>query len=329
VQELVRHQLSSFGDGAWFIDLASVADSTLVPDAVLSGLDLIVDHPRDVRQVLASYLREKQLLLVLDNCEHVVDACAELARALLYLSADLRVLATSREPLGIAGETIWRADPLELPDLTPAVSMDEVARSASGRLFIEHAQAVAHQLMFTDAQALAVARICHILAGIPLALELAAAQLRVFTVQQLADRLEHDSGAVGGGLRVGEPRHRTLRATIDWSHDVLSEPEQVLLRRLSVSPRGWTLQLAEAVCSDDRLMLGDVFELLTRLVDKSLVVAETERTVARYRLLEPVRRYARERLDAAGEAAVYDARFATGHVAALCKPCDTVDSRIN
>ena len=247
---------------------------------------------------------------MLDNCEHLVEACAGLVAQLLRACPHLQVLATSREPLAIDGETAWRVQPLELPDPRLRQSADQLARLAAVRLFIERARAVDHTFELTDDNSAAVVRVCSAVDGIPLGLELAAARTRLLTVDQLVDRLEHDAHILSGTNRDGSPRHRTIRATIDWSHDLLGEREQILLRRLSVFAGGWTLDMAEDVCSGAGINRSDVLDVLAQLVDKSMVLMTARDAVARYRLLEPIRQYASERLEASGEASDYAARHA-------------------
>jgi predicted ATPase/transcriptional regulator with XRE-family HTH domain len=309
-QELVRNNTASYADGSWLVELAGLADPSLVPGEVARAVGLRDFQARHVTNMLTEYLRPKHLLLVLDNCEHLVAACAALVAHLLRTCPYLHVLATSREPLAIAGEITWRVPPLELPDLQRTQSPEQIMRTAAVRLFIERARAVNNTLVLTDDNAPALARICMGVDGIPLALELAAARARVLTVEQLADRLDYDSGVLGGATRAGLPQHRTIRATIDWSHDLLGQQEQVLLRRLSVFAAGWTLHLAEVVCSDGGIERSDVLDLLTQLVDKSMAVVDSRDAVVRYRMLQPIRQYAVELLEASGEARTYRARHA-------------------
>jgi non-specific serine/threonine protein kinase len=314
VQELVRNHVESPADGSWLVELAGLADPTLVPGAIAASLGLCDFQTRNVTHALTEYLRPKQLLLVLDNCEHLVETVAELVAHLLRACPDLHVLATSREPLAIEGEVTWRVPPLELPDLQQPHSLEQITRTAAVRLFVERALAVNNALVLTDDNAPAIARICIGMDGLPLALELAAARARVLTMEQLADRLENDPGVLGGGSnRAGLPQHRTIRATIDWSHDLLGPKEQVLLRRLSVFAGGWTLPMAEVVCAGEGIEPTEVLDLLTLLVDKSMALANAQETESRYRLLEPIRQYARERLEDSGEADTFRAR----HAAAL------------
>jgi predicted ATPase/DNA-binding XRE family transcriptional regulator len=308
--ELVRHQADSFVDGCRLVELAGLTDAALLPGTLAAALGLPDLPTIDAVGVLTDYLRQRHLLLVLDNCEHLLDACAELVAYLLRVCGGLHVLATSREPLAIAGEVVRRVQPLQVPDPRQWRAPELLADSPAVRLFVERARAVNPALGLSADNAPAIARICVGVAGIPLALELAAARTRTLTLEALAERLEHDAGVLAGHSRAGLPRHRTMRATLDWSHAFLGEDEQVLLRRLSVFAGGWALATAERVCAGPGLEVDAVLDVLARLVDRSLVLADARDSVARYRLLEPVRQYAAERLEAAGESAIFQARHA-------------------
>ncbi|MDQ6675227.1 MAG: helix-turn-helix domain-containing protein [Chloroflexota bacterium] len=321
-QELVRNQAATYADGSWLVELAGLTDPALVPGAVAAAVGLRDTHTQDMTQTLTEYLKPRHVLLVLDNCEHLADVCAQLVGALLGACPRLQVLATSRQPLAIAGEVIWRVPPLQLPDLQQSQSLEQIASAAAVQLFLERARAVNHALLLNDDNALAIARVCVGLDGIPLALELAAARTRVLTVQQLAERLEYDSGVLRGANRAGLPRHRTIRATIDWSYALLDDRERLLLRRLSVFAGGWTLAAAEQICSGAGIEPRAVLDLLTQLADKSMVLVDATDAAARYRLLEPIRQYAVEQLQAAGEAAPYGAR----HAAAFLELARTGDA---
>jgi predicted ATPase len=225
----------NFKDGVWWVALASLSDPTLVPQAVASALGVREAAGRSLTEVLSEHLKIKDLLLVLDNCEHLIDACAMLADTLLRACVDLKVLTTSREALGVAGETSW---------LVPSLSRYEAVR-----LFVERAQAVSSSFEITADNAPAVVQVCERLDGIPLAIELAAARTRVLSVEQILKRLEDSFGLLSTASRTADPRHRTLRTTIHWSHELLSDKERTLFRRLSVFAGGWTLESAEEVCA--------------------------------------------------------------------------------
>jgi non-specific serine/threonine protein kinase len=310
-QELVRSECDSYSDGGWLVELAGLSDSELLPSSVAAAVGLHDIPARDVTEKVMEYLSNKHMLLVLDNCEHLVDGCARLAAQLLGRCPRLHVLATSREPLAIAGEVVRRVEPLGLPDLQQALTPQQLMASPAARLFLERAHAVNQALVVNEATALAITRICIEVDGIPLALELAAARTRLLTVEQLADRLDRDGDVLAAPNRAGPPKHRTMRATLDWSHNLLGPHEQIMLRRLSVFAGGWTLATAEQVCADADIERGSILDVLAQLVDRSMVLVEASHAVARYRLLEPVRQYAFERLEASGESAVFRARHAT------------------
>ncbi len=293
--------LQDFKDGVWVVQFASLPDLELVPQTVASVLKVHEQPGQEFLTTLSNDLRPKHLLLVLDNCEHLVTGCAQLADTLLRTCPGLRILATSREPLSIAGETTWRVPSLSLPDPQRPPSLERLRVYEAVSLFAERAVAVAPTFVITDQNAPAVMALCHQLDGIPLAIELAAARVRVLPVEQVADRLADRFRFLTGGSRTALPRHQTLRAAMDWSHDLLPEKERILLRRLSVFAGGFTLEAAEAVCSGQEVDVTEVVDLLTHLVDKSLVVAAEHAGEGRYRLLETIRQYAQGKLLGSGE----------------------------
>jgi len=292
------------------VALESLSDSKRVPSQIASVLGLREEPGRPLVQSLTDHLRQKRLLLVLDNCEHLLEASAEVAGHLLRECAEVRILATSREALGIMGETAWPLPSLAVPD--PAhlpqgrITLIRVLMGYEGvRLFVERAQAVQKTFNLTGDNALAVAQVCARLDGIPLALELAAARVKAMTVEQIAERLNNEMSLLTGGSRTAPSRQQTLRATIDWSYDQLSDVDRLLLARLSVFVGGWSLEAAEHVGAGGGIESDAVLDLLTSLVDKSLVVFEDREPLSngRYRLLEIVRQYAAERLEASEQAA--------------------------
>ncbi len=300
--EVARALLPAFPDGVWLAELASLSDPVLVPGAVAAALG-VRDRPgRPLAEVLAEYLQPRTLLLVLDNCEHLMDPCAQFVEGLLSACPDLRVLATSREPLRIPGEVVWRVPSLAVPDLRGRYTADELAGYAAVRLFVERARAVQPAFRLTSSNAAAVAEVCVRLDGIPLAMELAAARVRAFSVEQIAAYLDDRFHLLTAGPRTALPRQQTLQATVDWSYALLSEPERTLLRRLSVFAGGWSFEAAEAVAAGEGIHAYAMLDLLAQLVDKSLVIADEQRGVVRYRLLETIRQYAHQRLLEAGEA---------------------------
>ena len=296
--------LDGEGDGVWLVELASLSDPALVPQAVATVLGVKEAAGKTVQQTLVEWLRPKCLLLILDNCEHLVVACASLAADILRHCPDVRLMASSREPLNVAGEQTYRVPSLSLPDPKRAQTAEGLSQYESVRLFIERAQAVQPSFSVTDQNAPAVAQVCFHLDGIPLAIELAAARVRSLSAEEINRRLDQRFRLLTGGSRDTLPRQQTLRALIDWSYDLLTEAEKALLRRLAVFAGGWILSAAEAVCAGEPVEDWEVLDLLTALVDKSLVVAEPLGDGTRYRLLETVHQYAGERLGQSGEAVV-------------------------
>lgn len=293
--QLGAELLPSFADGVWVAELAPITDSTLVVQSVASIFGLREQLGMPIHELLIDFLRAKDLVLIVDNCEHLVDSCAQLVEQLLHVCPKLKIIASSREALGIAGETVYRVPSLSVPgdsQVTPAM----LAQSESAQLFIERASAANPKFALSDHNATAIAQICRRLDGIPLALELAAARVTVFSAEQVASRLDDRFRLLTGGSRTALPRQQTLRALIDWSYDLLSDPERSLFRRFSVFAGGCTFEAIEAVCTQ-----LDVLNLLTQLVNKSLVAVEAEDDGSRYRLLETVRQYARDKLLEAGE----------------------------
>jgi len=291
--------LQGFEDGAWMVELAPLPDPSLLPQAVASVLGVREQSGLPLLDTLSDHLRTGKLLLLLDNCEHLIGACAELAETLLRSCPELRVLATSREALGITGEVAWPVPPLSLPDLRRLPDIEALPRYESARLFVERATAVKPTFALTEQNAPAVAQVCYRLDGIPLAIELAAARAKVLSVEEISERLDDSFRLLASGGRTALPRHRTLRATLDWSYDLLSDHERILFQRLSVFTGGFTLASGESVCVEEDLERDEVLGLLSHLVDKSLVAAREQDGETRYRLLEIVRKYAREKLEGA------------------------------
>jgi len=289
----------------WLVELASLTDPALVPGAVAAALEVRETPGTALVESLVAALAPRAALLVLDNCEHLIAACAALVARLLAACPRLRVLATSREALRVPGEVTWRVPPLALPDADDAITPTRLMRSEAAQLFADRARARQPDFAVTPANAAAVAAICRQLDGMPLALELAAARTGALSVAHIAARLDDALALLTTGTRTALPRQQTLRATLAWSDALLDAGERAVLRRLSVFAGGWTPEAAEAVCAGAGVTRGDVLALLTQLVDKSLVVMEAETTAgaARYRLLEVVRQYAAAQLAAHGEEA--------------------------
>jgi predicted ATPase/class 3 adenylate cyclase len=308
--QLAATVLDAHPDGVWLVELAPLTDALRVPQALASVLGVKEEAGRSVTEALLAWVRDRRLLIILDNCEHLLTACAELARQLLQAGPGVRVLASSRDVLQVAGETVYPVPTLSVPE-PGGTDVEALSRHEAVRLFLDRARAVQPALAVDSAaQAAAVVAICRALDGIPLALELAAARTRALPLQGIAERLADRFRLLVSADQTVLPRQRTLRALIDWSHDLLSEPERVLFRRLAVFAGGCTLDAAEAVAADDTLPAAEVLDLLARLVDKSLVAMSPDG--ARYRMLETVRAYAAEQLAAAGDEAATRRRH-VGH----------------
>ena len=317
--ELGARVVDRFPDGVWVVDLAALADPDLVAQAVSSVLDIREGPSRPMLDALLECVRRRQLLLILDNCEHLITACAQFVDAFLRGADRACVLATSREGLGITGETVWRVPSLSLPDTTQAISAETLLDHDAVMLFVERAAAVDPSFTITAHNAATVSDVCIRLDGIPLAIELAAARVKVLSLEQIQTRLNDRFRLLTGGSRTAVARQRTLEATVDWSYGLLSGAERRLLRRLSVFAGGWTMEAAEQVTADNPDERDDVLESLSRLVDKSLANVERDGDGSRrYHFLETVRHYARERLVESGEAGrVRDRHVAYFHALAL------------
>jgi predicted ATPase/class 3 adenylate cyclase len=300
--QVAANLLETFPDGVWFVELAPLTDPDLIAQTIHTTLGLVEQPGKNILQMLMDYLSQKKALLILDNCEHLVEACAQFTHTLLRHSLSLRILASSREALGVQGEVAWRVPSLSLPDPKKIPELEQLTQYEAVDLFLDRASLANPRFRMTEDHALAIAQICYRLDGIPLAIELAAARLRGLSVEQIASRLDDRFHLLTSGARTVLPRHQTLHALIDWSHDLLSEAERALLRRLSVFAGGWTLEAAESVCAGDSLGSDQILEVLLHLADKSLVVAETQGIEPRYYMLETIRQYAQEKLEETGEA---------------------------
>jgi predicted ATPase/class 3 adenylate cyclase/DNA-binding CsgD family transcriptional regulator len=294
--QTANEMLDQYPDGVWFVELAPILESLLVPRTTAIAIGLRYEPQRPVIDLLCDYLHEKKLLIILDNCEHLVDACARMADRILHAAPDIRILASSREPLGIGGEVTYRVPSLGLPDMAHLPPVESLSQYEAVKLFIDRATSAVSTFIVTNDNAPAVAQTCSRLDGIPLAIELAAAKIRVLSVEQIAKRLDDRFRLLTGGSRTALERHQTLRAAIDWSYNLLSPTEQVLFQRLSAFVGGWTLEAAEFVCEGGGIKSEDVLNLLEQLVNKSLVVTEEVGHEARYHMLETIRQYAHEKL---------------------------------
>jgi predicted ATPase/class 3 adenylate cyclase len=296
--QVAAEVLDEYPDGVWLVELAPLADPDLASQTVASVLGVREEPGRPLTATLADYLRGKQALLVLDNCEHLLSACAGLGESLLRACPKLQILATSREGLGVGGEQTYRVPTLSLPDPGQLPPLERLQEFEAVQLFADRARLTQPTFAVTQANAPAVVQVCDRLDGIPLAIELAAARVKALAVEQIVERLDDRFRLLTGGSRTALPRQQTLRALIDWSYELLTEAERALLRRLSVFAGGWTLAAAEAVGGGDGIEEWEVLDLLTQLVEKSLVLYEDEEGEARYRLLETIRQYSAERLQA-------------------------------
>jgi predicted ATPase/class 3 adenylate cyclase len=315
--------LDRYPDGVWFVDFAPITDPQLVASAIAKELGMSQVEGRQVDESILQFLKRKKLLLILDNCEHLLEAVATIANAITRGCPDVRLLATSRQALGISGEEILRLPSLEVPheiaDLTPSAVMEFGAVA----LFVDRARSVDQSFAPTDENAPVIADICRRLDGIPLAIELAAARVKVLSIPNLAKRLNDRFKILTGGSRTALPRQKTLTALIDWSYDLLSPQEQMLFTRASIFAGGFSLEAASAVCMGDGIEEQDVLDLLSSLTDKSLIVADTGGEQERYRLLESTRAYALEKLAAAGTLE----RLARRHADYFCGEARAAEAR--
>lgn len=307
--------LEEFPDGVWFVELAPITDSELVARQVAAAVGLQEAPGRPLIATLQDYLQAKEMLLILDNCEHVIGACAVLAETFVRACPKLRVLAASREALGVAGEFAWPVPSLSVPDDGQAMSLNGLMACEAARLLVDRAQAVSPRFSITESALPAVSQICKRLDGIPLALELAAARLKVLSAEQIASRLDDRFRLLTGGSRTALPRQQTLQALVDWSYELLSESERTLFVRLSVFSGGFGLEAAESVGAGDEVAEYQVLDLLSQLVDKSLVQVEERDGDSRYRLLETLRQYGVQKLIERGEVEPARARHADYYAA--------------
>jgi predicted ATPase/class 3 adenylate cyclase/Tfp pilus assembly protein PilF len=305
--QVAADSLERFPDGVWLVELSSLVDPGLVPQTVATVLGLKEAPGEPISQTLTEHLKDRRLLLMLDNCEHLLDGCARLVDTLMRQCPPLTILASSREALGIGGEQAYRVPSLSHPDPKYPHTPASIAPFEAVQLFADRALLARTDFRVTDQNASTLASICYRLDGIPLAIELAAARVRSLSAEEINSKLDQRFRLLTGGSRTALPRQQTLRSLIDWSYDLLHEPEKLLLQRLSVFAGGWMLEAAEQVCGYEGVAAGDVLDLLTSLCDKSLVVVERNDGHSRYRLLETVRQYSRERLfESRGGEAVRD-----------------------
>jgi len=299
--------LDQYPDGVRMVELASVFDPLLIPRTTAIAIGLRDEPHRPVIDMLRDYLHDKKLLLLLDNCEHLIEACAQMADTLLHACPQIRILTTSREAFGIAGETLYLVPSLTRPDIRNLPSLEALNQYEAIKLFIHRASVAIPAFTLTSENASAIAQICQHLDGIPLAIELAAGKIRALSPGQIAQHLDDRFQLLTSGSRTALPRHQTLQAAMDWSYNLLPAAEQILFRRSSVFLGGWTLEAAESACSDqdisvqDALKAEDILELLYQLINKSLVVTEEQNDEIRYTMLETIRQYAGDKLLMSGE----------------------------
>lgn len=299
--EVAERSRRGLRDGVWIVELASLEDESSLSQVVVSALHLPDQSNRDPKEKLAGYLRDRQLLIVLDNCEHLLQACASLVESLLGDAPGLRILATSREPLGIGGEHLCDIPPLSAPPVDESHSANAISHYEAVSLLVDRARNVVPDFSITEENAEAIVQLCDRLDGIPLAIELAATRLRALSVTQIVERLDKRFSLLSGGNRMAMPRQQTLRALIDWSFDLCTKDEQVLWARLSIFPGSFDLDAVEQTCGFGSLDRDRIIDLLDRLVAKSIVLTERTGESVRYRQLMTVREYGAELLDVAGE----------------------------
>ena len=306
--QVAGEMLDSYPHGGWLVEFAPLGDATLVPQTVANVFAVKEQAGQDLSETVAEWLQSKRLLLVLDNAEHLLGACTQLADHLLRRCDQLAILVTSRERLGITGEVAYRVPSLSVPDARQDAASEEALACEAARLFIDRARLQRPDFAIAAKDAAPLASICRRLDGIALAIELAAPRVRSMSLEELSRHLDDRFGVLTGGSRTALPRHRTLRSLIDWSYDLLGDSEKTMLCRASVFAGGWTVEAAERVCSGENVHGSKVLDLLTSLADKNLFVAEAHDDVTRFSMLETVRHYARDRLQESGEEASVRAR---------------------
>jgi non-specific serine/threonine protein kinase len=286
--------IDEYESGVWFVDLAAVNDPALLTAAVIEALGIKEQSKKTTEETLIDFLKEKEILILLDNCEQLVHACADLTERLLSSCHKLKIIATSREALNCKGEMTYRIPPLTMPDPNSHDTPEQLTQYESVRLFIERALAVNPLFRVNNGNAPALAGVCLRLDGIPLAIELAAARTKVLSVEKIYERLDDRFRFLTGGKRTALPRQQTLRALIDWSYDLLAEEERILWSRLSVFSGGWTLEAAEEICSGEAISKNEMLDLLSQLTEKSVIIYDESRE--RYRMLESIKQYGIEKL---------------------------------
>ncbi|MBK8550390.1 MAG: adenylate/guanylate cyclase domain-containing protein [Ignavibacteria bacterium] len=299
--------IDDFANGVFIAELASVSDPSFILQTLMSSLGIKEETGKSLEETLTGYLKDKEILIILDNCEHLINECSGLAEKLIRNCPSLKIIATSREALNCVGEQTYILPSLSIPDASVNNTAEKITNYESVRLFIERALSVNQNFRVNNKNATALAEICRRLDGIPLAIELAAARIRVLSVEKINERLDDRFNLLSGGKRTALPRQQTLRALIDWSYDLLTEEEKVLWRRLSVFSGGWTLEAAEEICSDDNFKKGEILDLLSQLADKSIIIFDEENN--RYRILETLKQYGEDKLNKTQEADLISSRY--------------------
>ncbi|MEX2394642.1 MAG: adenylate/guanylate cyclase domain-containing protein, partial [Actinomycetota bacterium] len=300
--ETAADVMAHFADGVRLVDLAPVSDHDVVPQAIANALGLREQEGRTIESMLEDYFAIKEMLLIIDNCEHLVQPAADIVERLLKLTADLKILVTTREPLGVEGEMTWRVPSLEAPDPRRVNDLDTLRGCQSTRLFIDRAASADAEFSPAPEDLRAIAEVCHRLDGIPLAIELAAARMDVLTPAQIAERLNDRFRLLTGGRRSALARQQTLQALVDWSYDLLDADERKLLERISVFAGSFSLEAAEQVCADEDIPPTNILDVLSQLVRKSLLTVHKHGAQARYRTLETIKQYGRDKLFASPDA---------------------------
>jgi len=286
--------IDDFANGVWFIDAAPITDESLLPQTINCALGIKSDPAKSDMNKLKEFLKDKELLMILDNCEQIINACSKISEFILSINGKIKIIASSREALRCRGEQIFRVPSLMVPEPGEEISMENLTQYESVKLFIERALAVDPDFEVDNESAPFIAEICHRLDGIPLAIELAAARINIFSPEKIYERLKDRFKFLTGGSRTALPRQRTLKSMVDWSYDLLSEKEKLLLDRLSIFSDGWTLEAAEEICSDENLEMDEIFELISRLAGKSLITTKSDKN--RYNMLETIRQYCNDKL---------------------------------
>jgi predicted ATPase/DNA-binding SARP family transcriptional activator len=294
--QVVGDVMDQFPDGVWFLDLATLSDPALVPTTLANLLGVRESVEIPVIDLLINYFRSRTALVIFDNCEHLIEACARLINSLLTACEQLSILSTSREALRVAGETPYRVPSLEVPKTDVELNLEKLSAMESVKLFVERVAGLSSGFVLTRQNALAIAQICQRLDGIPLAIELAAARVNTLTVEQISKRLDDRFNLLTHGLRSSMPRHQTLHAMIEWSYELLSEEERLLFRRLGVFAGGWMLEAAESVCADGSIKTSEILDVLEHLINKSMIIPVKIQRECRYRMLETIRQYADKKL---------------------------------